>query len=81
MPAFIPSDAVRRQIEQSFRPTEVKVTVNVDQIARMDALTAQAKSFAIAVSELTQGSREQSLALTKIDEALMMANAAIARHG
>lgn len=81
MPTFIPSDAVRRQIEQTFRPVEVKTTVNLDQVQRMDALTAQALSFAIAISELTATSREQSLALTKLDEALMMANAAIARHG
>lgn len=81
MSTFIPSDAVRRQIDQTFCPAEVKATVNLDQVQRMDALTTQARSFAIAISELSASSREQSLALTKLDEALMMANAAIARHG
>ena len=39
------------------------------------------KNFAMLVNELCPQTREQSLAITKIEEAVMWANAAIARHG
>jgi len=37
--------------------------------------------FSLDIFALTPSSREQSLALTKLEEAVMWANAAIARHG
>lgn len=80
MKTYEPTPAVKAQVETTFRPTEVKATVNSDQIARMDALTSMAKLLAVDIIRLSPPSREQSLALTKLDEALMMANAAIARH-
>ena len=39
-----------------------------------------AKEFAILVNELVPQSREQSLAFTKLEEAVMWANAGIARY-
>ncbi len=39
------------------------------------------KSFAAVIFYSTPESREQSLAITKIEEAVMWANAAIARDG
>jgi hypothetical protein len=51
-----------------------------DQIERYDALRVQAKNLAMIVLEFTPPTREQSLALTKLEEAIMWANAAIARH-
>ena len=39
-----------------------------------------AKAFAAMILELTPTSREQSLALTKLEEVVMWANSAIARN-
>ncbi len=50
-----------------------------DQIPRYLALRSMALTFATMIVELTPPSREQSLALTKIGEAIMHACAAIAR--
>jgi len=47
---------------------------------RMDILRAQAKKFAHAVVAQCPEKREQSLALTKIEEALFWAIAGIARY-
>jgi hypothetical protein len=51
-----------------------------DQVARYNLLRDQARTMASNVMQFTQSSREQSLALTKIEEAVMWANAAIARN-
>lgn len=51
-----------------------------DQVGRYFALRAAARDLAYQIVELTPPSREQSLALTKLEEAVMWANAAIARH-
>lgn len=50
------------------------------QPALYETIRAAALSFATLINELTPESREQSLALTKIDEAVFHANAAIARN-
>jgi hypothetical protein len=50
-----------------------------DQPARYNALRAQAHELARAFVDLTPPGREQALALTKLEEAVMWANAAIAR--
>ena len=39
-----------------------------------------AKSFSLLIYEVVPDSREKSLALTKIEEAMMWANASIARN-
>ncbi|MFI0608648.1 MAG: hypothetical protein ACH37Z_12270 [Anaerolineae bacterium] len=49
------------------------------QQERYIALRESAKAFARQVVELTPPGREQSLALTSIEQAVMNANAAIAR--
>lgn len=54
-------------------------TPRQDQSPRYAALRSMALTFATMVVELTPPSREQSLALTKIGETIMHANAAIAR--
>lgn len=64
------------EIENSFTFHPVKG----DQAQRYEALRAKAKEFALLVDELTPYSRERSVALTKIDEAVMWANASIARN-
>lgn len=50
------------------------------QNAKYVDLRASAKEFATLVVKLCPASREQSLALTKIEEAVMWANSAIARR-
>jgi hypothetical protein len=51
-----------------------------DQPERYKTLRAVAKSLAVHIYTLTPESREQSLALTKLEEAVFWANAAIARN-
>lgn len=51
-----------------------------DQVQRYGFLREAAKHFAEFVADSTPASREQALALTKIEEAVMWANAAIARN-
>lgn len=47
---------------------------------RHEAVRAAGRAFAEAVDALTPESREQSLAITAIEDAMMWANAAIARR-
>lgn len=49
--------------------------------ARHESARNQAKALASAIVALTRPGREQSLALTKVEEAMFWANAAIAREG
>jgi hypothetical protein len=49
-----------------------------DQADRYETLREAAKEFAKQVEALTPASREQSVALTNVQQAVMWANAAIA---
>lgn len=69
-------EKVLHQINRSFQYHKPKDGQSVRYINLRD----QARSFAIAIAENTPPSREQSLALTKLEEAVMFANAAIARN-
>jgi len=51
-----------------------------DQTLRYEALRASGRHLAEEIMEFAPDSRERSLALTKVDEAIMWANAAIARN-
>jgi hypothetical protein len=51
-----------------------------DQPLRYEALRDKAKEFADMIARYTPPSREQSMALTHLEHAVMQANAAIARH-
>lgn len=51
-----------------------------DQVGRYGRIRDAAKEFALLINGLTPESREQSLAMTKLEEAVMWANAAIARN-
>jgi hypothetical protein len=51
-----------------------------DQPERYVELRHQAKQLAMLIKSTTPVSREQSLALTKLEEVSFWANAAIARH-
>jgi hypothetical protein len=51
-----------------------------DQADRYVEIRDKAHDFATLILAKTPGSREQSLALTKLEEAVMWANASIARN-
>lgn len=51
-----------------------------DQLARYETIRATAKSFAEFILANTPTSREQSVALTKLEESVFWANASIARN-
>lgn len=51
-----------------------------DQPTRYESLRCTAKALALEIVTRTPPSREQSLALTHLEEAIFYANAAIARH-
>lgn len=51
-----------------------------DQIPRYQAIRDKAREFAELILHLTPTSREQSIALTHLDELVYNANAAIARN-
>lgn len=73
---YIYSDRVAAQITKSFTYHAPKE----GQLERYVELRDAAKYFAVLIAELTPESREQSLALTKLEESVMFANAAIARN-
>lgn len=51
-----------------------------DQPARYEHLRSKAKDLATLIETLCPASREASLAMTKLEEAVMWANASIARN-
>jgi hypothetical protein len=51
-----------------------------DQVARFRALRELARQFANGIVELSKPSREQSMAISHVQEAVMCVNAAIAIH-
>lgn len=53
---------------------------NADQVVRYKEIRDTAKNLAVVVLKLSPPSREQSLALTALEEAVMWTNAAIARN-
>lgn len=51
-----------------------------DQIKKYGSLRTRGKELAFLIEELCPDSDEKSTALTRLDEVIMHANAAIARH-
>ena len=51
-----------------------------DQAERYERIRAEALSLAVTINELVPESREKALALTHLEQAVMFANAAIARR-
>ncbi|PZM65713.1 DUF7681 family protein [Paenibacillus dendritiformis] len=64
------------QIENNFKYHSPKP----GQPEKYTAIREKAKELAVLIDETTPKSREQSLALTKLEEAVMWANASIARN-
>ncbi len=66
----------REQIERNFTYHAPKA----GQPERYTALREEAKALALSIIGMTPVSREQSLALTNLEQAVFWANAAIARN-
>jgi hypothetical protein len=71
--------AMSSKIEEFDRIFTYHAPPDEEAIKAYKAIRAKAKELAMLVYELTPASREQSLSFTKIEEAVMWANAAIAR--
>lgn len=68
---------MKMQIENNFKyhaPTE-------EQVGKYNAIREKAKELAHLIGKECPRARERSLAITKLEEAVMWANASIARHG
>ncbi len=50
------------------------------QLEKYTEIRSKAKEFAYMITQLVPDSREQSLAITKLEECVMWANAGIARN-
>jgi hypothetical protein len=70
------SERIQKQIDNNF----VYHAPKGGQIERMAHLRKLAKGFAEQIAMQTPESREQSLALTNLEQAVMWANAAIVRN-
>lgn len=64
------------QIENNFSYHEPKI----DQPEKYNVLRNKAKELAYEIERLCPNSREKSLAMTKLEESTMWANASIARN-
>lgn len=67
---------MNKQIENNF----VYHAPKSDQLQRYTDIRNKAKEFALMIDELCPDSREKSLAITKLEECIMWANASIARN-
>lgn len=74
--SYVGSDRVMAQIERTF----TYHAPQGDQAGRYEAIRSRAREFAAFLATVTPESREQSLALTHLEEVVMFANAAIARN-
>lgn len=66
----------KQMIENNFKYHKPKG----DQPGKYEAIRAQAKELAILICEVCPDSREKSTAMTNLEQAVMWANAAIARN-
>lgn len=67
---------MKEQIENNFKYHAPKG----DQQGRYGLLRDKAKECALLIDEMCPDSREKSLSMTKLEEAVMWANASIARN-
>lgn len=67
---------MNNQIENNFKYHAPKE----GQQEKYEAIRSKAKELAYLIDEACPGSREKSLAMTKLEESVMWANASIARN-
>ncbi len=65
-----------RDLESDYKPYQP----TADQARRMEAIRLKAKDLAYTIYKMVPGSREQSSALTKLDEVVFWVNAGITRN-
>lgn len=78
-----PDDAQPDEASPEFPEVELRFTYHPpkgDQAIRYERIRAYAKQFANRLCQDCPDSRERSLALTHLEEAVMFANASIARR-
>ena len=61
-------------------PLDYVGKLELEKVKNIEEIREAAKVFYTAVQEITPGSREKSLALTKIEEAAMWANKAVTHN-
>lgn len=71
-----PRDFISAELENRYKYHSPKV----GQQEKYEAIRSKAKEFAHMVDELCPNSREKSLAHTNLEQAVMWANASIARN-
>lgn len=78
---YEPGERILTQLDLAFtyHPPATRSAAD-SQVVRYTAIRSAAHAIANILVRATPPSREQSLALTKLEEAVMWANAAIARH-
>jgi len=76
MPHPYNTEEDRRHIDKDFNYHPPKA----DQVPRYNEIRDTAKGLALVIMVLCPPSRERSLALTALEEAVMWSNAAIARY-
>ena len=76
MPKYPISEQMQKRLENDYTYHAPKE----DQPARYQTIRDYGKALAMVIMQETPVSREQSVALTLLDECLMAANAAIARN-
>lgn len=75
---YEPSERIQAQVRTAF--TYHPPQAGLDQVGRYTQIRDEAHSLAQTITKLTPESREQSLALTNLEQVVMWGNAAIARH-
>ncbi len=70
------TEIMRKRLENDF----TYHAPNADQRERHEKINAAALAFSLIIADLTPASREQSLALTAVDNASRDAHSAIARN-
>lgn len=74
------SDAERDQVQKDLANRFNYHAPKEGQVERYADIRAMLREVAMAIKERTPTSREQSLALTKLEEVMFWANASIARN-
>lgn len=55
--------------------------MSIEALAKRNAIETAAQGLVAAIYNMVPDSREQSLAFTKLEEAVMWANKGLSRHG
>jgi hypothetical protein len=76
MPLYFPNEEDRARAKKDFSYHAPKE----DQIPRYNDIREMAHAFALSLLQNCPPSRERSLALTNLEQAVMWANASIARN-